>query len=290
VTVHDDSARAPAGASGHLSPVLSAAASAGDLAAVRAAAERFGAIELSVDFALDDITPEHVRALRSIGEEHGASFSVHAPFRDVNIASLNDGVFEAAKRDTLRAMDLALGVGAQVLNVHPGIHAYFPADRHPEMKARERDVVEALCRSGQEGGVRVAIENLIDTNSHFEDTWTLDGLLALVRAVDSPVLGFCLDTGHAHQAGQDVSAAIRRLAAEESGLGRARSALFHLHVHDNHGGPIDEHLPLTEGSIGWSDVVRTLNEVGFDGRVVFENRGLERQELARGRWEAMVAG
>jgi sugar phosphate isomerase/epimerase len=267
----------------------SGTASAVDLAAVRAAAEHLPAVELGIDFALDSVTPDLIAGLTQIKHERDIAYSVHAPYRDLNIASLNDGVFNAAKSDMLQAMDLAIAVGARVLNVHPGIHAYFPPARYADMKARERDVVEALCRKGEPHGVLVAIENLIETNAHFEDTWTLDGVIDLVERIDSAALGFCLDTGHAHQAGLDIPAAIRRLAGVQAGAGRIRpSALVHMHVHDNHGGPIDEHLPIGDGSISWSDVIVALDEAGYQGATVFENRGVERQTLALERWNSLL--
>ena len=55
----------------------------------------------------------------------GIEFTVHAPFRDLNIASLNPGAYEAARADMMRAMRIAHRVGASVLNVHPGIHGWW---------------------------------------------------------------------------------------------------------------------------------------------------------------------
>lgn len=266
---------------GRLTPVnpsYSAACSMMDLDAAEALAPHFDALELSVDFALDDPTQEHVSALREVADRHDIHYTVHAPFRDVNICSLNDAVYQAAKRDTVRSVELADALDARLVNLHPGIHAYFPMSRIADMKAREVEVIRAACEQAEAKGILVTIENLIDTNSHFEDTWTLDGLFETVAAVDHPLLGYCLDTGHAHQAGVDVATAVSRLAA---GPSRRLRSLVHLHAHDNHGGPIDEHLPVGDGTIDWPAVARALQEAGFAGDVVFETFDLSAKLASR---------
>ncbi len=62
-----------------------------NLEAIEASSSFIRAFELSVDFAMNNIDDAHVRALVSIKDLRGAAYSVHAPFRDLNIASLNRG-------------------------------------------------------------------------------------------------------------------------------------------------------------------------------------------------------
>ncbi|HEY0246638.1 MAG TPA: sugar phosphate isomerase/epimerase family protein [Gryllotalpicola sp.] len=239
--------------------IPAAAISITNVAQMRESSSFIRAFELSVDFALDELPDslfDELAALRS----DGVQFTVHAPFRDLNIASLNPGAYEAARADMMQAMRIADRVGAAVLNVHPGIHGYFPAQHWPRMKELERAVYEELSDFGGPRGIRVVAENLIKTNVHFEDTWTLDGVIALHDAWRGELKGVCLDTGHANQAGLDVAVAVRRLGP------RVR----HLHLQDNHGGPIDEHLPIGDGVIDWESVFTALEEVDFEGFGVFE--------------------
>jgi sugar phosphate isomerase/epimerase len=226
---------------------------------IRTSSEFIGAFELSVDFAVtpvDDGLLESLAALRSDGIE----FSLHAPFRDLNIASLNQGAYEAARADMMRTIRIAARIGARVVNVHPGIHAYFPKESWPRMKRREMDVFEELSDFGGEHGILVVAENLIETNVHFEDTWTLDGIIALHDGWRGTGKGVNLDTGHAHQAGLTPADAARRLG----------SRVKHLHLHDNHGGPIDEHLPIGDGTIDWEPFFAAIEEIDFEGFAVFE--------------------
>jgi sugar phosphate isomerase/epimerase len=237
----------------------SAATSIDNTDVIRRSAEFIGAFELSVDFAVTQVDDALLGSLAQLRSD-GIEFSVHAPFRDLNIASLNQGAYEAARSDMMRAMRIADRIGASVLNVHPGIHGYFPREFWSRMKRLEMDVYEELSDFGGERGILVVAENLIQTNVHFEDTWNLDGIIALHDGWRAAGKGVNLDTGHAHQAGLTPAEAARRLGPR----------VKHLHLHDNHGGPIDEHLPIGDGTIDWEPFFTALEEIDFQGFAVFE--------------------
>jgi sugar phosphate isomerase/epimerase len=246
-----------------------AATSIENIDVIRSSSELIGAFELSVDFAIAPVDDAHLDALAEL-RSNGTEFTVHAPFRDLNIASLNQGAYEAARGDMMRSIRIADRIGASVLNVHPGIHAYFPKEFWPRMKRLEQDVFEELSDFGAEHGILVVVENHIKTNVHFEDTWTLDGIIALHDAWRGTGKGVNLDTGHAHQAGLTPAEAALRLGP------RVR----HLHLHDNHGGPIDEHLPIGDGTIDWEPFFAALEEIDFQGYAVFEFGPPQRQRQA----------
>jgi sugar phosphate isomerase/epimerase len=243
-----------------------AATSIENIDVIKSSSEFIGAFELSTDFAISPVGDAHLDALAEL-QAGGIEFTVHAPFRDLNIASLNPGAYEAARADMMRSMHIAHRVGAKVLNVHPGIHGYFPKEYWPKMKRLEMDVYEQLSDYGTEHGILVVAENLIKTNVHFEDTWNLDGIIALHDGWRGTLKGVNVDTGHAYQAGLTPADAIRRLG----------SRVKHLHLHDNHGGPIDEHLPIGDGTIEWEPFFQALEEIDFEGYGVFEFGPPERQ-------------
>jgi sugar phosphate isomerase/epimerase len=231
------------------------------------------AFELSVDFAMDALDDALFDQLREL-HEGGVAFTVHAPFRDINIASLNPGAYSAARADMMRTVEIADRIGATVVNVHPGIHSYFPPEHWPQMKKMERDIYEELSDFASPRGIRIVAENLIKTNVHFEDTWTLDGVLTLHDEWRGELKGICLDTGHANQAGLDVAAAVRRIGPR----------LKHMHMQDNHGGPIDEHLPIGEGLIDWPAVFEALEEIDYQGYGVFEFGPADKQRAVLDRF------
>lgn len=103
-------------------------------------------------------------------------------------------------------------------------------------------------------GVNIAVENIYGGRVYS----TIDDLVELVDAVDLPNVGFCLDVGHANCDGVDIPATIKRMGKR----------LYELHLHDNYGQ--DSHYPIGVGNINWLDVIRALDEIGYEGTATFE--------------------
>jgi sugar phosphate isomerase/epimerase len=217
------------------------------------------AFELSVDFSTSEPDEDLYAALGKLRAD-GVEFTVHAPFRDLNIASLHAAAYQVARTDMMRALKVAERVGATVLNVHPGLHSYYPEADWPRMKQNQAQVYQELSDYGSPRGIRVVAENLIIANNHFEDTWLPDGMIELHDEWDAELKGITLDTGHARQSKLDVADTVLQMG----------SRIKHLHLQDNHGGMIDEHLPIGTGVIDWDSVIAALDEINFEGYGVFE--------------------
>jgi sugar phosphate isomerase/epimerase len=86
-------------------------------------------------------------------------------------------------------------------------------------------------------------------------------MLWIIGAIDSPIVGACLDTGHAFLAG-DISKIMYKLSGH----------LQFLHANDNMG-QLDEHLPPGKGKIDWKQVLYELNEIDFEGALMLELMG-----------------
>ena len=74
-----------------------------------------------------------------------------------------------------------------------------------------------------------------------------------------PCAGICLDTGHAHIAGEDIPAFIAK----------AGSLLIGTHIADNNGKE-DQHLLPGFGTIRWEDVMKAFRTSGYRGFLNFE--------------------
>ncbi len=81
---------------------------------------------------------------------------------------------------------------------------------------------------------------------------------------DKMEIGVCWDTGHynVNKAGRDAN--------QGDQLRTLGSRLKALHVNDNSGGRVDEHLAPYLGSIDWDDLVPVLKEIGYEGDFNFE--------------------
>jgi sugar phosphate isomerase/epimerase len=103
-------------------------------------------------------------------------------------------------------------------------------------------------------GVTLCIENLSEHAPHLAP--------ALERL---PRLAITLDLGHGEILSQPNAA--------YGIIERFPRRIRHVHLHDNYGGNTvqdDLHLPIGQGNIDFSSILRSLLAAGYDGRFSFE--------------------
>ena len=59
-------------------------------------------------------------------DSYNLKYSIHAPFMDVNIASLQDQSRLNSIRQIKSSIDLANEIGAEAVVIHPGVTSYLP--------------------------------------------------------------------------------------------------------------------------------------------------------------------
>lgn len=82
---------------------------------------------------------------------------------------------------------------------------------------------------------------------------------AFFREYGKRVCGICFDTGHAFLAGLDLQKEINKVGER----------LMVTHIHDNHGAT-DEHLPIGQGVIPWSEVCQGFANIRYNGELSLE--------------------
>ena len=105
----------------------------------------------------------------------------------------------------------------------------------------------------QEKPIRIAIENM-ETR---EEIWDADSLITIANELQ-PFTGICLDTGHAHIAGEDIPSFIKK----------SGDLLIGTHIADNNGKE-DQHLLPGFGTIAWEDVIKAFKE-SYSGYLNYE--------------------
>ena len=73
-------------------------------------------------------------------------------------------------------------------------------------------------------------------------------------------IGVCFDIGHYHTHFKD-----------EFDFEFFKNRIFAVHLHDNHGDGIDEHLLPFDGTINWEDGIKKLVEINYKGPVTLES-------------------
>jgi sugar phosphate isomerase/epimerase len=215
--------------------------------------------EVVADGACSFELDENIREVAEIAGSTGLSLSVHAPYSDLNLASLNYPIWRESVRQILTCIDRTAELTDRI-TVHPGylspVGKLLP-DRTWEL---QKSALSEIGAFAADHGVHVFLENmggLKEVLCRFPEE-----ILGMIDGV--PGVGFTLDVGHAHTVGK-----VREF------LGVLSSA-NHLHIHDNHG-TADQHLALGDGTIPWDEVGKAVAR-DYRGIVVVEGRSLEEAE------------
>ena len=183
---------------------------------------------------------------------------LHAPeFRN---PGYNEYFLELVRRAYIASA--RLGVKWAVL--HP--------NNYPELNFDSK-LSEEACRVyytpsielGIANGVGTAWENMLPyLDRHIADKYCshIDQLISLCDSYNDPMVGICLDTGHANQMGYDMGMVIRQ-------IGRRLKCL---HLNDNRYSNSDEHLCPYMGSVDWETVIEELAAIGYEGSLNFESQ------------------
>lgn len=198
--------------------------------------------------SLDD---EIVSLIEYVTSSYGLEISVHAPFSDLNIASLNEPIWKESLRQ-ISATIKKLANYARVVVIHPGYVSPLAALCPNKALEKNQRALARLALCGREYSVRATVENMANIDfllGRFPDE---------IEAMFLDDLGFTFDVGHAYTA-----RAVRSFL---------QMPIDHVHLHDNNG-KTDDHLVLGSGSINWELIMRALQR--YKGIFVLECKTLD---------------
>ncbi|GFO97506.1 xylose isomerase domain-containing protein [groundwater metagenome] len=195
--------------------------------------------------------------IQNIIETTNLVLTLHLPFSDLNLASLNHPIWKETIRQMTKCLERASDF-VELAVVHPG-HLSPLGMQLPEMAWRQNiEGLQAICDFADERGIRVGVENMV--NMAFILGKQPGEILGMIESLERENAGLTLDIGHANTNGM-VNEFLEDL-----------SRVIHVHLHDNKGRS-DEHLSLGKGTVNWKMVVSKLD--GYKGRVVTEARTVE---------------
>lgn len=219
--------------------------------------ERFLTLGLNPEIGLDAYSLTHYppRVFRQVARDFQASgrrLTLHAPFQDLLPGSLDDAILAASRRRLRQAFSYLPVFRPAAVVCHPGYEARLYGGDQAEWLARAAATWKEMATLAAAQGVPVMLENVYETEPEL--------LLELVRLVNAPNLGVCLDVGHLFAFGGGG------LARWLDTLG---PVIGQLHLHDNRGDQ-DNHLALGEGTIPWQEVLRFLAARGPQPLITLE--------------------
>ncbi|MHB0999508.1 MAG: sugar phosphate isomerase/epimerase family protein [Armatimonadota bacterium] len=182
--------------------------------------------------------------------------SVHTPFApNINLSSEDDNIRQNGVNACCAAAQLLSDLNGKVLVVHSSAMSEVPSDL-PENIDRSVESITKIADRCSELGLQAAIEIL--TRPNLGDTSV--ELLDILRKIDRPNVGFCIDVNHVFP----PDALIPTVKA----LGRH---ILTLHISDYDGIAERHWLPI-QGIIDWSGLVKALREVDYQGPFMYEAR------------------
>ncbi|HEY8418022.1 MAG TPA: sugar phosphate isomerase/epimerase family protein [Limnochordales bacterium] len=238
------------------------------------------ALEVSADEAHLDPRRDlpDLKEVAAVVDRLGLSlFSLHAPFRGLNLAAPREEERRTAVATIGRALEVAAALDCRHVVVHPSDGTiYSDPDQRAAAWRRTVASLAELGRRAGELGVTVMIENLGDTHGTLIGGRVAD-LTALIAEVGSPHIGICLDVSHA----------MISTGGWEDELLAALPHLRSVHASDGDGSA-DAHLPLGDGKVAWDRMFQLLADHRYGGGFVLEvlggEDGVRRSLAAVERW------
>ncbi len=203
------------------------------------------------------LTSENIVEAKEIAETTGLVITVHLPYSDLNLASMNQPIWDETVRQMKNCLTLAHDF-ARLAVVHPG--HLSPLGMQMPDKAWTQNILglQQVCDHAADLDMTIAVENMVNMPAILGRQ--PEEITGIIETVDRENLGFIFDVGHANTNGN-----VEKFFA-------LKDIMVHTHIHDNHG-ERDEHLPVGFGTVPWEKVLNAFN--GYSGRMVTESRSLE---------------
>ena len=161
------------------------------------------------------------------------------------------------------AMQISAAMGIKTITIHPGSDRFFPEiplEKHLDLM---RYAIEELLPEAEKCNIIICIENSMSRAA------CPRMVVKLKSEFDSPYLGLCYDSGHAHQLDaarhlsdsvihkfwQTVGIAVPEW--DDQALERMLPDIVNCHLHDNDGSE-DSHRIPGNGTINWNKIMPLL--------------------------------
>ncbi len=183
------------------------------------------------NFRLDD--PVHRDRIAGVLASTSLNVTVHAPYSDLNPATLNYPIWEETVRQLCSCVSAAADFTDRI-TIHPGYLSPLCKMMPERAWAQQKEAIRQIGLCAADHGVLACLENMIAIKEFFcQDP---DELLGMVEGLDG--IGITIDFGHANTRGLVPQFAAIACRAN------------HIHIHDNHGSS-DVHLPLCRVTVPW---------------------------------------
>ena len=192
--------------------------------------------------------------LAELLKQTGMSCTIHAPIRDINIASVNAGIRRESVAQQIEAVELCATLGGDLVVVHPGQRSSKRSAPAEPWKSQADSYVQIL-EAAQAHSVTVTVENM-EWEKGNELVCTSEDIQRLQGMVGDLPLPVTLDITHLADTERCINA-----------IDTLGDSIIHVHVSDF---GEKRHIPLGEGTLDLRRILQRLQDQQFDGVLSFE--------------------
>ena len=193
--------------------------------------------------------------IRTALETYDLRFAVHAPFSDLNLATLNPRIRESTIEQITEAVRISSDLGINIITIHPGHKSPLGAYFEDRFVKANKESIKGLDSLQEEYGVILALENM--PKMWISLCHDAKQMRELTEGTD---IKLCFDFGHAN-----ISGTVDEIL-------ELKEDFANVHVHDNNGDR-DHHLVLGKGNMDIPGILRELKD--YSGDHVIESANLE---------------
>lgn len=210
------------------------------------------------------VSPDFPAVKELLNSFHLKVHSIHAPFSGIDIASLDEGEKENSLELIKKSIESCSEIEGEIVIVHPcSIEISGDDQSYLRAKNRTEDSLRRLAAFAEKLGIKLAVENVPNIGGWSFGT-EVSELSKLVSKINSPHLGLCLDTGHAHVGRESVDLSKDVFECGEN--------LIALHLQDTDGKE-DRHWLPGQGIINWTQLMKDLAFSDYQGVLTLEISG-----------------
>lgn len=193
---------------------------------------------------LDQFQQSKFKKVAKILKKEGLICTIHAPYSDLTLGAIDRKVRRISLERIKKAFDIASLFKARSVVCHTGFDHRHHFNLEDRWIKNALESITVLLEHASPLNIPVMLENVyeLDTEIHKK----------IFRIIKSPLLGFCLDSGH-----QKVFSK----TSLDIWLKDLGDRLGQLHLHDNMG-VHDDHLAIGEGIIDFDSLFSWLYAQG----------------------------
>ena len=209
---------------------------------------RFGKLR-ELDSCFESTLKEYKAVLADFDNE----VSLHGFFSNLSIASKDPLIREVSQKRYQQSFELACEFGVKTVVFHTCLNNLL---KHKSYQAsffvNNIEFYKNFITQFEREGIVATVENVHEGNP--------DWIRTLISSVNSPNLKATLDVGHVN---------LHSPLAPSEWIRDWGILLHHMHIHNNFGNE-DAHGSLTNGSVDYPALFKTINEIELKPSIVFE--------------------